>query len=73
MMRSILMILGILCIVAGLFFVCFQKDPGTQFVPIQLRLASQDALATYLVHTGSGIFACPPGTAPGQPWGHGLL
>jgi deferrochelatase/peroxidase EfeB len=58
---------------AGLFFICFQKDPTRQFVPIQQRLAGQDALATYLVHTGSGVFACPPGTAPGTPWGHGLL
>ena len=58
---------------AGLFFICFQKDPGAQFVPIQRRLASQDALSTYLVHTGSGVFACPPGTAPGRPWGHGLV
>jgi deferrochelatase/peroxidase EfeB len=58
---------------AGLFFVCFQKDPASHFVPIQTRLADQDALASYLVHTGSGIFACPPGTAPGQHWGHGLV
>ncbi len=58
---------------AGLFFVCFQKRPADQFVPIQRRLAGQDALGAYVVHTGSGIFACPPGTSPGQSWGHGLL
>ncbi len=58
---------------AGLFFVCFQKRPADQFVPIQRRLAGQDALSAYLVHTGSGIFACPPGTSPGQSWGHGLV
>lgn len=58
---------------AGLFFVCFQKDPRHQFVPIQQRLAGQDALTTYLSHTGSGLFACPPGPGPGRPWGHGLL
>ena len=58
---------------AGLFFVCFQKDPRTQFVPIQRRLADQDELTTYLTHTGSGVFACPPGPGPGRPWGHGLL
>jgi deferrochelatase/peroxidase EfeB len=58
---------------AGLFFICFQKQPADQFVLIQRRLAEQDALSTYLVHTGSGIFACPPGTAPGQSWGHGLV
>ena len=58
---------------AGLFFVCFQKDPRAQFVPIQRRLAGQDALTTYLAHTGSGLFACPPGPGPDRPWGHGLL
>jgi deferrochelatase/peroxidase EfeB len=46
---------------AGLFFICFQKDPRLQFIPIQTRLSQIDALAEYLVHTGSGIFACPPG------------
>ncbi|HEY5108463.1 MAG TPA: iron uptake transporter deferrochelatase/peroxidase subunit [Acidimicrobiales bacterium] len=58
---------------AGLFFVCFQQDPSEQFVRIQRRLAAQDALTTYLVHTGSGVFACPRGPGPGRPWGHGLL
>ena len=58
---------------AGLFFVCFQKRPADQFVPIQTRLADQDALTEYLVHTGSGVFACPPGTGEGRSWGDGLL
>ena len=58
---------------AGLFFLCFQKRPAEQFVRIQRRLATQDALSAYLAHTGSGIFACPPGTSPGQYWGHGLV
>jgi deferrochelatase/peroxidase EfeB len=58
---------------SGLFFLCFQKDPTRQFIPVQQKLAGQDALARYLVHTGSAVFACPPGTAPGRPWGHGLL
>ena len=58
---------------AGLFFICFQKDPADQFIPIQRRLASQDALTTYLSHTGSGVFACPPGPRPGRPWGHDLF
>jgi deferrochelatase/peroxidase EfeB len=59
---------------AGLFFLCFQKDPRTQFVPIQRRLALNDALVEYLLHTGSGIFACPPGVAgPDGHWGDTLL
>jgi len=58
---------------AGLFFVCFQQNPTDQFVAIQRKLSELDALTTYLVHTGSGLFACPSGTAPGEPWGHGLF
>jgi len=58
---------------AGLFFICFQRDPSEQFVRIQTRLATQDALASYLDHTGSAVFACPPGPGPDRPWGHGLL
>ncbi len=58
---------------SGLFFVCFQKDPRSQFIPIQQRLAQLDALCDFIVHTGSGIFACPPGIQPGQRWGHDLL
>lgn len=58
---------------AGLFFICFQRDPANQFVRIQRRLANQDALTTYLSHAGSGLFACPPGPEVRRPWGHGLV
>lgn len=57
---------------AGLFFICFQQDPRRAFVPIQRRLAS-DLLTEYLKHTGSALFACPPGVRPGQSWADGLL
>jgi deferrochelatase/peroxidase EfeB len=56
---------------AGLFFVCFQRDPRRQFVAIQTRLSRGDHLREYVFHTGSGIFAIPPGTRErgyvGQP------
>jgi deferrochelatase/peroxidase EfeB len=58
---------------AGLFFICFQRDPRRQFVPIQRRLAGNDALAQHLIHTASAIFACPPGVAPGGYIGQELL
>jgi len=58
---------------AGLFFVCFQRDPQRQFVPIQRRLAADDALSRHLLHTGSGVFACPPGIQPGGFIGEGLF
>jgi deferrochelatase/peroxidase EfeB len=50
---------------AGLFFLAYQRDPRRQFVPIQRRLASQDALNEYIEHTSSAIFAVPPGTSRG--------
>jgi deferrochelatase/peroxidase EfeB len=58
---------------AGLFFVAFQRDPQAQFVALQRRLGSVDALAEYLVHTGSAVFACPPGAQPGGYVGDTLL
>lgn len=50
---------------AGLLFACYQRDPRRQFVPIQRRLAVDDALGRHTLHTGSAIFACPPGARPG--------
>ena len=50
---------------SGLVFVAFVRDPGRQFVPLQRRLSTGDALSMFTQHTGSALFACPPGTAPG--------
>jgi deferrochelatase/peroxidase EfeB len=59
---------------AGLFFICFQQDPRRQFVPIQRKLGSHDALNEYIRHTGSGLFAVPPGLrGPGDWWGKALF
>jgi deferrochelatase/peroxidase EfeB len=58
---------------AGLFFIAFQRDPRTQFVPIQLRLARNDAMNEYVRHVGSGIFAVPPGTSRGSYIGAALF
>jgi len=46
---------------AGLFFVAFVRDPRSQFVPVQAALAHADLLSEYLQHTGSGLYAVPPG------------
>ena len=58
---------------AGLFFISFQRDPATQFVPVQLALAKNDGLNEYLRHVGSAIFAVPPGAAKGRPIGAALF
>jgi deferrochelatase/peroxidase EfeB len=58
---------------AGLFFICFQRDPRRQFVAVQRRLSELDARNEYIKHVGSGSFAIPPGVAPGDYVGRGLL
>ena len=58
---------------AGLFFIAFQRDPRTQFVPMQARLAASDLLNEYIKHVGSAVFAVPPGVTPGRWWGQTLF
>jgi deferrochelatase/peroxidase EfeB len=58
---------------AGLFFVAFVRDARTQYVPMQSKIARNDAMSEYLVHTGSGLWAVPPGVAGGGYWGQSLL
>lgn len=59
---------------AGLFFIAFVKDPRTHYVPMQMAMARQDTLSVeYLQHTGSGLFAVPPGVQPGGYIGEGLF
>jgi deferrochelatase/peroxidase EfeB len=58
---------------AGLFFLAYQRDPRTGFVPIQLALARGDAMNEYVRHTGSAIWACPPGVRSDGWWGETLF
>lgn len=59
---------------AGLFFIAFVKDPRTHYVPMQMALAKGDTLSVeYLKHTGSGLFAVPPGIQQGGFIGEGLF
>lgn len=58
---------------AGLFFVAFLNDPRTHYIPLQTQLASSDLLSEYLQHTGSALFAVPPGARPGGYVGDTLL
>ena len=58
---------------AGLFFIAFVVDPRTHYVPMQNTMAKNDALSEYLKHTGSGLFAIPPGVAEGQHLGQSLF
>ncbi len=58
---------------AGLFFICFQRDPEKQFVAIQRRLGGSDALGEYIKHVSSAVFAVPPGARKGGYVGETLL
>ncbi|MEY4423474.1 MAG: hypothetical protein RLZZ258_577 [Actinomycetota bacterium] len=58
---------------AGLLFISYQKDLEKQFVPIQRALANNDQMNEYVTVIGSSTYACPPGLAPGEFWGHQLF
>jgi deferrochelatase/peroxidase EfeB len=60
---------------AGLFFIAFVRNPATNFIPA-LAAMSNDALNEYITHTGTAVFACPPGLREGDSsayWGSTLL
>jgi len=57
---------------AGLFFVSFQRTP-THFIEVQQNLARHDALNEYIRHTGSAVFAVPPGAREGSFLGASLF
>ncbi|QGU07563.1 putative deferrochelatase/peroxidase EfeN precursor [Corynebacterium occultum] len=63
---------------SGLVFICFQRDPGTQFIPIQQRLDEADRLNQWITHIGSAVYFIPPGVSPDgeggkRYWGAALL
>ncbi|MEE1753233.1 iron uptake transporter deferrochelatase/peroxidase subunit [Streptomyces sp. SP18CS02] len=59
---------------AGLFFLAYQRDVRTGFIPVQTRLARHDALNEYIQHVGSALFAVPPGVRDKDDWwGRALL
>ncbi|MCY0942555.1 iron uptake transporter deferrochelatase/peroxidase subunit [Streptomyces antarcticus] len=59
---------------AGLFFLAYQRDVRTGFVPIQRNLARHDVLNEYIQHVGSAVFAVPPGVRDkGDWWGRTLF
>ncbi|MGA9137367.1 MAG: iron uptake transporter deferrochelatase/peroxidase subunit [Methylovirgula sp.] len=58
---------------AGVFFICYQRDPNSGFIKIFDRLSKLDAMNQFVTHVGSGIFACPPGAEPGGYLGEMLF
>lgn len=63
---------------SGQVFICFQRDPLRQFVPIQQRLDEMDRLNQWISHIGSAVYVLPPGVSRSEPgrdsyWGAALL
>jgi deferrochelatase/peroxidase EfeB len=58
---------------AGLFFVCYQRDPREGFIKIYKNMSKLDALNQFTTHTGGGLFACPGGVREGEFIGQRLL
>jgi dye decolorizing peroxidase len=58
---------------AGQLFAAYQADAATAFVPVQARLAESDVMNLWITHVGSAVFVIPPGCAPGEFVGNGLL
>ncbi len=58
---------------AGLFFLGFNRDSRTHYVPMQQALSTKDKMMEYVEHTGSAHFAVPPGVKEGGFWGEGLF
>lgn len=58
---------------SGLLFACYQRDPLTQFVPIQRRLDELDLLNEWVEHIGSAVFAILPGFTPDTGLGDTLF
>ncbi|WP_329548008.1 iron uptake transporter deferrochelatase/peroxidase subunit [Streptomyces sp. NBC_01356] len=52
---------------AGLFFLAYQRDVRTGFIPVQRNLAI-DTLNEYIQHVGSAVFAIPPGVRDKDDW-----
>ena len=58
---------------AGLFFLAYVRDPRTHFIPMQTKIGLGDGMSEYLQHTGSALFAIPPGIAAGEYVGQALF
>ncbi|OHE77444.1 MAG: hypothetical protein A2107_14475 [Verrucomicrobia bacterium GWF2_62_7] len=51
---------------AGMFFICYQRDPRTGFIQINDKLSKFDfMLNQFWTHVGGGLFACPRGAEKG--------
>lgn len=57
----------------GLLFTAYMADPVRTYIPVQQRLAEQDALNMWTIPIGSAVFAIPPGAPEGGYVGQQLF
>jgi deferrochelatase/peroxidase EfeB len=58
---------------AGLFFICYQRDPRTGFIKLFDKMSKFDMLNQFATHVGGGLFACPGGVTKGKYIGQDLF
>jgi deferrochelatase/peroxidase EfeB len=58
---------------AGLFFICYQRDPRPGFIKLFENMAKLDMLNQFVTHVGGGLFAVPGGVAEGEFIGQRLF
>lgn len=58
---------------AGLFFLCYQRDPRTGFIKIFDKMSKFDMMNQFVTHVGGGLFACPSGIMAGEFIGQRLF
>lgn len=58
---------------AGLFFICYQRDPRAGFIKLFEKMSKFDMMNQFVTHVGSGIFACPAGIKQGEYVGQRLF
>jgi deferrochelatase/peroxidase EfeB len=58
---------------AGLFFLCYQRDPRTGFIKLFDKMSKFDMMNQFVTHVGGGLFACPGGVMTGEFIGQRLF
>ena len=59
---------------AGMFFICYQRDPRTGFIALYDKMSKYDAMLNqFWTHEGGGLFAYPRGAKTGEYVGQQLF
>ena len=58
---------------AGQIFAAYTSDPRRSFIPMQQRLAENDAFNRWITTIGSAVYAFPRGVVEGEIWASELI